>query len=141
MATYFFETITATQALNYAAATDQLVFTNATSTANKVSAVYTPSALSAVTITDLVTGRAVAFGTGIYNEGSTTNGVIVFPDSSNLYVGSLGNDTNGGGSTALGDGIFGGDGADTLSGAGGGDLIQANGGDDSLDGGTGSDTL
>ncbi|SOE06402.1 Ca2+-binding protein, RTX toxin-related [Variovorax sp. YR752] len=41
----------------------------------------------------------------------------------------------------LGDHLYGGDGADTLSGLGGSDYLQGDAGDDALDGGTGGDTL
>src|SRR6476659_1993923 len=67
MATYFFETITPAQALSFTALTDTLVFSNPTSSGNKVSVLYTPGGPVTVpseTVTDLVTGRSVVFGPG-----------------------------------------------------------------------------
>src|SRR5258708_31860259 len=99
MATLFFETITATQALGFNGATggDVLVFTNPTSSGSKTSVIYnaaTATSTATVTITDLITGRAVVFGTGVYGEGEGTNTVPVFADASTLVVGSpLANDT------------------------------------------------
>src|SRR4051794_14056697 len=101
MPTYFFETITPAQALTYNAANDTLVFSNPTSSGSKTSVVYNPgtgTSAPTVTITDLVTGRAVTFdtnvnaaggitaNTGIYGEGEGANGSIVFPDGSSLIV-------------------------------------------------------
>jgi Ca2+-binding RTX toxin-like protein len=161
MPTYFFETITAAQALTYSAASDTLVFSNPTSSASKTSVIYnaaTPTSAATITVTDLVTGRAVTFDTtagavgagtgGIQQEGELTNGAIVFPDGSNLVVGS--NSTApaapdvvalGSGATKFADGLFGGDGADTLDGSSGNDVIQGNQGNDSLLGGAGKDTI
>ncbi|MGZ6016805.1 MAG: calcium-binding protein, partial [Phenylobacterium sp.] len=157
MPTYFFETITAAQALSYNAAADTLVFSNPTSSGSKTSVIYNPATATSaatVTITDLVTGRAVTFdtnigptglpgGTGIQQEGELTNGSIVFPDGSNLVIGS--NDpavtTDSATGTSFADGMFGGDGVDTLIGGSGNDVIQGNQGNDSLLGGAGKDTI
>src|SRR4051812_34536562 len=72
MATYFFETITAAQALGYVAATDTLVFSNPTSSGAKMTVLYnaaTATSAATVTLIDNTTGRAVVFGTGINGEG------------------------------------------------------------------------
>ena len=45
-----------------------------------------------VTLIDNATGHAVVFGSGILGAGSPA-GLMLFPDGSNLYVGSLGADT------------------------------------------------
>src|ERR1041385_4296016 len=91
MATFFFETITASQALGFVAPTDTLVFSNATSSAAKTSVVFNPATATSaatITITDLVTGRSVVFGAVIAGEGDlATTGAVVFPDGSNLFIG------------------------------------------------------
>src|ERR1700704_6651190 len=95
MATYFFETITATQALSYTAATDTLVFSNPTSSGAKMTVLYnaaTATSAATITLIDNTTGRAVVFGSSLAGEGDTTNGAVVFPDASNLYIGTPGND-------------------------------------------------
>ena len=72
MSTYFFETITAAQALGYTATTDALIFSNSTSSGNKTSVVFTAATFTvpaSITVTDLVTGRAVVFGGGFASEG------------------------------------------------------------------------
>src|SRR4051794_7890396 len=96
MATYFFETITAAQALGYTAATDTLVFSNPTSSGSKMTVLYnaaTATSAASITLIDNTTGRAVTFGGGIAGEGDAgTTGAIVFPDGSNLFVGTAGAD-------------------------------------------------
>src|SRR4051794_16585004 len=93
MTTYFFESITAAQALAFTTA-DTLVFSNTTSSGSKMSVIYTPIpatplnvASETITLTDLADGRSVVFGTGIYGAGETGR-VVIFPDGSNLVVGS-----------------------------------------------------
>src|SRR4051812_38326603 len=97
MSTYFFETITAAQALAYQAlGNDTLVFTNPTSSGAKMTVLFNPATATApptVTLIDNVTGRSVTFGSGILGEGSAGN-PIVFPDGSNLLVGLTTDDTN-----------------------------------------------
>ena len=59
MATYNFETITADQALAYTASSDALIFSNPTSSASKVSVVFTAATFTtpaSTSVTDLVTG-------------------------------------------------------------------------------------
>src|SRR5579862_2670710 len=124
MATYFFETITAAQALTYSAATDSIVFTNPAATGAKMTVIYNagtpatptvPAGSPSVTLIDNVDGHTVTFGTGIYGEGGLTNGALIFPDGSNLFVGSTGADAaNSTAATTLGDGLFGGDGDDVI---------------------------
>ena len=137
MATYFFETITAAQALGYTAATDTLVFGNPTSSGAKTTVTFnaaTATSAATETVTDLVTGRSVVFGVGFAGEGDNAlTGTIVFPDGSNLYVGVAGaSNDNPTASTNSTDALFGGDGNDTLNGGNGNDAIQGNAGDDIL---------
>ena len=69
MATYFFETITAAQALTYNQATDTLVFGTAGETAVRTSVAFVPASATAadsVIITSGTTGRSVTFGAGMY---------------------------------------------------------------------------
>src|SRR5258708_1469684 len=119
MTTYFFESITAAQALAFNSASDVLIFGNATSTGNKMSVSYvvTPAtpltvATTSITLTDLADGKSVTFGTGIQGLGEGGHNPI-FPDGSVLVV-----DDNVAGNTAagsaFGDGMFGGDGNDVL---------------------------
>ena len=92
MANYLFETITAAQALAFSGATDQLVFSNATSHGNAMAVVYTAGTATVpetVTVLDLVDGKSAVFGTGIYGEGASNGsntGLMVFPDGSTLFV-------------------------------------------------------
>ena len=137
MATYFFETITAAQALGFTAASDTLVFGNPTSSGAKTSVTFnaaTATQGATETVTDLVTGRSVVFGTGFAGEGDTATltGTVVFQDGSNLYVGTTTTlDDTPTASTNFGDALFGGDGNDTLNGGNGNDVIQGNAGNDS----------
>src|ERR1700761_4043268 len=109
MANYIFESITAAQALAYQAATDTLVFTNAASHGSAMTVVYTAgTALTApsVTLIDNTDGHTVVFGTGIYGEGEAATGSLVFPDGSNLVIGTdTGSDSAQG--TSFADGLFG----------------------------------
>jgi Ca2+-binding RTX toxin-like protein len=147
MAAYFFETITAGQALAFTAATDALVFSNRTSSGAQMSVVYNPAVAGAdptVTITDLVTRRIVVFGAtaggaGILGEGGPPGQQVSFPDGSNVFIGGGGAENVTG--TEFGDGLFGGLGDDTLSAGAGHDLVQGNQGSDQLDGGAGDDTI
>src|SRR5438445_6031697 len=143
MATYFFETITAAQALGFSSTADTLVFSNSTSAGSKMSVLYnaaTATSAPTVTITDLITGHAVVFGTNVYGEGEGGSFTSpVFPDASTLIVGSPVADDTGLG-TSHNDGLFGGDGNDTLSGSSGGDVLQGNQGNDILFGGDGNAT-
>ena len=85
MATYFFETITAAQALGYTAATDTLVFSNATSSAAKSTVLFnaaTATQAATVSLIDNVTGKSVVFGLGVLGEGGFGNGAVVFPNAS-----------------------------------------------------------
>jgi Ca2+-binding RTX toxin-like protein len=152
MATYFFETITAAQALgfNAFAATDTLVFTNPTSSGHLTTVLYnaaTATSAATVTVIDNADGRSVTFNNNIQGLGGATS---VFPDGSTMFIGKVGIADNFTG-TAGGDGLFGGNevdpvtgldvAGDTLIGGSGADLIQGNRGDDSLNGGSGNDTI
>ena len=137
MANYIFETITAAQALAYNATNDTLVFTNPTSHGSAMTVIYTAgTALTApsVTLSDNADGKSVVFGTGIYGEGETGTNALVFPDGSNLVIGSDTAVDTTSISTTGADGMFGGGGNDTLAGGLGGDLLQGNAGDDTLSG-------
>src|SRR5471032_1248695 len=112
MTTYFFESITAAQALAFTSA-DTLVFSNPTSSGAKMTVLYTviPAtpltvASETVTLTDPTDGHTVVFGPGIQGAGEAGH-VVIFPDGSNLIVGNDGPaDTALG--TAFNDGMFGG---------------------------------
>ena len=96
MATYFFETITAAQALAFTASSDTLVFGNTTSSGVKTSVVFnaaTATSAATETVTDLVTGRSVVFGSLAAGEGHGTNGTLVFPDGTTLKIGRTGADS------------------------------------------------
>src|ERR1700761_2774202 len=132
MATYFFETITAAQALAFnTAGGDQLVFTNPGSHGSAMTVAYSaggPTTVPTVTVIDNIDGKSVVFGTGIYGAGEGAH-TVIFPDGSNLIIGDNVNADAATG-TSLGDGLFGGGGADVLSGGNGGDALQGNSGDD-----------
>src|SRR5262245_50553068 len=134
MATFFFESITDAQAATYSSATDTLVFLGGGESAKTTTIRFNAAtATSGPTISVIsgVTGRTVVFGAGLAGEAGT-----VFPDSSTLYVGTTGADTQagdalgGGGSTT--DGLYGGEGNDSLVGGGAGDVLQGNQGNDTL---------
>src|SRR3569623_1415018 len=109
MATYVFETMTAAQAATYASSTDQILFTNSPSHAYTMSVAFIttgepPSAttlgsttVTGATLTDLIDGKSVTFGTGILGESD-----FIFPDGSKLLVGATGVDAVSG--TTAGDG-------------------------------------
>src|ERR1700738_1750069 len=107
MATYLFETISASDALlNFNATTDVLIFTNATSSGSKMSVAYnaaTATSAATITITDLVDGKSVTFGPNAAGLGETANNVV-FPDGSVLVVDgpSSGSATG----SAFNDGLF-----------------------------------
>ncbi len=141
MATYSFESITSAQALNFNGATDTLAFLNPTSSAHLMTVTFdaaTATSPATVTLIDGATGRLVTFGPGI--EATTPNVSLVFQDSSELRIGTTGNDGPVVGGTTS-DALFGNAGDDTLNGGAGNDVIQGNAGNDSLVGGGGSDTI
>ena len=144
MANYIFETITAAQALAYNATNDTLVFTNPTSHGSAMTVIYTAgTALTApsVTLSDNADGKSVVFGTGIYGEGETGTNALVFPDGSNLVIGSDTAVDTTSISTTGADGMFGGGGNDSLAGEGGDDSLVGAAGNDTIDGGDGNDTI
>jgi Ca2+-binding RTX toxin-like protein len=139
MANYTFETMTAAQAMSFSAATDNLIFSNPTSSGAKMTVLYTAATAStpaSITLIDNADGISHVFGPGIAN-GSDAG--IQFPDGSNLVVGDPTANSEAG--SAGNDGLFGGQGDDTLAGGGGNDLLQGNQGNDSLNGGAGADTV
>src|SRR5437660_1541453 len=110
MTTFFFESITAAQALAFNSTTDVLIFVNGTSAGDKMSVTYTVTpatpltvASTAITLTDLSDGKAVTFGTGVQGLGEAGHTNPIFPDGSTLVVGdNVANDVGAG--TAFGDG-------------------------------------
>ncbi|MDF2901254.1 MAG: calcium-binding protein, partial [Phenylobacterium sp.] len=134
MATYFFETITAEQALGITPTT-QLIFTTAGATASAVTTtINAATATSPQTVSMTFGGRTVVFGEGILN-----NQVITFSDASKLYVGDAANNTATGVDGR--DVLFGGEGNDSLVGGSNADYLHGNQGIDSLAGDAGADTL
>jgi Ca2+-binding RTX toxin-like protein len=150
VATFTFETMTAAQAASYNAATDQIVFSNPSAHASAIQVTFdttiTPpsptvagsTVVSGATITDLTTGHAVTFGSGVLGETD-----FLFGDGSKLFVGTADSDTTPAGFAraraqtaaflSAGNDVF------TASAKGG--VIQGNQGFDILTGGTGSDTI
>jgi Ca2+-binding RTX toxin-like protein len=128
VATYFFETITAAQALAFNGAADTLVFTSALQSAADERLIF--NAGGTITVLSNLEGHSVTFGPGLAGAAQ-----IIFPDSSQMLVGSAGGDVLTGG--AHGDGLFGGFGDDTLNGGPGDDALQGGPGADVLTGGAG----
>ncbi|MBS0362192.1 MAG: hypothetical protein JSR98_12495, partial [Proteobacteria bacterium] len=128
MSTYFFETITAAQALAFNGQVDALVFTNASQTGASERLIF--NADGTIRVLSNVDGVQATFGSGLAGAAQ-----IIYPDGSRMLVGSTGADLLTGG--ALGDGLFGGFGADTLIGGAGDDALQGGPGADVLTGGAG----
>jgi Ca2+-binding RTX toxin-like protein len=150
VATFTFETMTAAQAVSYNAATDQIVFSNPSAHATAIQVTFdttiTPpsptiagsTVVSGATITDLTTGHAVTFGSGVLGETD-----FVFGDGSKLFVGTADPDTTPASFARVraqtaaflssGDDVF-------TAGAKGG-VIQGNQGSDILTGGAAVDTI
>jgi Ca2+-binding RTX toxin-like protein len=128
VATFVFETITAAQALAFNGAADTLVFTSASQIAANQRLIFDAEGTIRVFSTN---GLSATFGPGL------AGAQIIFPDSSQMLVGSSGGDVLTGG--AHGDGLFGGYGADTLNGGAGDDVLQGGPGADVLTGGGGRD--
>src|SRR6478609_8984060 len=106
MATYFFETITAAQALGFTTA-DTLVFTNPLASGSRSTVLYnaaTATSAATISLIDNTTGKTVVFGVGVAGEGTAATGLVVFPDGSDLFVGTTANDAPAGASTSFGDG-------------------------------------
>ena len=129
MATYFFETITAAQALIFNGAADALVFTAANQVAADQRLIF--NANGTISVLSLA-GHSVTFGSALAGTAQ-----IIFPDSSQMLVGSTVGDVLTGG--AHSDGLFGGLGDDTLNGGAGDDALQGGPGADVLTGGAGRD--
>ena len=141
MATFFFETMTPDEALNYAFATDQIIFTTPGLSAAQVSVIFVPfTANTPDYITLNAPFKSLTFNDpGGLRTGGASESDFAFTDSSLLFVGTLGDDNRTG--TGGADGMYGGTGSDTLDGAVGNDVLQGNQGDDSLVGGTGLDVM
>src|SRR6185437_11422821 len=129
--------MTQAQADSYQEATDVLVFTSGS--ASQATVLFNPLTLTTQpSITVIFAGKALNFA----DDPSTIRGqnnLVLFPDSSKLFIGTSGNDAVSG--TTGADGLFGGAGDDTMQGLGGDDLLQGNQGNDSLSGGTGVNTI
>ena len=137
MANYFFDAMTQAQADSYRLASDVLVFS--TGNASQATVIFHPlTSGSAPFITVNYGVQSLNFADDIGTIRGQTN-LKFFPDSSQLFVGTVGDDTVTGGAGA--DGLFGGDGNDSLSGGGGNDLLQGNQGNDTLVGGGGLNTI
>jgi len=138
MATYAFETITASQA-RALLATDTLTFASGPS--NQVTVLYDPTALVAAggAITLVAGGRAVEFGAAL--AAVSQAGRLLVSDGSRLVVGDDSANTADAPTLAADDGIYGGGGDDTLQGGGGDDLLQGNAGRDYIVGGPGRDVI
>src|SRR5258706_5831226 len=137
MATFIFENITATQALNFNSASDILVFSNPTSSGSKMTVLYnaaTATSAATVTVLDNADGKSAIFGAGVMGLGTVGGTTPLFPDSSIVAIGGIGADASGG--SAANDGLFGGGGNDTLSAGSGNDLLQRNQRNDTLNAGT-----
>src|SRR4051794_34267854 len=107
MATFFFESITAAQALGFTAGSDSLVVANPTSNGAMMTAAFSAASSATpatVTLTDLATGRSIAFRATAGVEGGALGGPVTFADRSSLLVGASGPDNLSG--TARGDGLF-----------------------------------
>src|SRR5436190_15461771 len=110
MATFFFETITDAQAAAYNATTDTLVFGQTGERANITTVRFNPAtATSAATITLIsgLTGKTVTFA------GTLAGELPIFPDGSQLFIGTTAgetfNSTTGApADPATGDGLYGG---------------------------------
>ncbi|RAK59989.1 hypothetical protein DJ021_09330 [Phenylobacterium hankyongense] len=139
MATYIFETMTQADATAFTS-TDFIIFQNGIAVGANTSVIYnaaTATSTDSVTITE-VGGKALTFDIAAVGNRDFT----IYQDGSKLEVGTLGPDTNpAANTTAFADGLYGGNGNDTLAGGAGADLLQGNRGDDSLNGGTGNDSV
>ena len=143
MATYFFETITDAQAASYDADSDTLVFQTPGERATITTVRFNPETATSPPTISLIsglTGRTVTFGDGMIGEGlGASDPGIIFPDGSQLFVGTPGAD-NFGSPRDTSDGYYGSDGGDQFFGGGGDDFGQGNQGGDTIQAGAGSDT-
>ena len=117
MASYFFDQMTQAQADTFLHANDVIVFTSGS--ANQATVIFNPLTVNTPpSITLTVGANSLNFGDG--NAVIRGQSLTLFPDGSKLYIGLATADTVTG--TAAADGLFGGDGDDTMDGAGGNDL-------------------
>src|SRR5947207_532315 len=143
MATYNFETISATDALAYDKATDALIFSNPTSSGNKVSVIFTAATFTTpatTTVTDLVTGRVVGNGAN-FAQGNIGDDIITAATATgaNTLLGGQDNDSITG--STFGDTISGDLGNDTLIGNGGNDSVFGQAGNDQITVGNGTNVI
>jgi Ca2+-binding RTX toxin-like protein len=139
MMEYALETITPEQALNIRLGDTLTINGGPARLVSVTYQSYDPLILTPEVPSILVTfgGKTVKFGVGL-TEVSNAGG-IVMADGSKLLVGDAGDQRASG--TDLGDGLYGGPGADQLAGLKGDDLIHGGSGNDVLTGGQGADSL
>ena len=125
MANFFFEDMTADQALAFTSA-DRLIFNTAGLTAAQVSVSFIPFTVNTPDyIVISAPFKALQFNdTGAF-RGQTGSQSSVFSDGSLLYIGTT-NDDGPITGTAGADGLYGSVGSDTLDGASGNDVLQGN---------------
>ena len=134
--TYQFSTITAAQAQTVDA-TDTIIFSAGPASAATVT--YAPAtALVTDQIVITYNGVTVSFAVGVALTAAAGN--LVFPDSSQLFIGTFAavNDTFT--LPSSNDAMFGGQGDDNLNAGNGTNTLQGNQGNDTLTGGTGADS-
>jgi Ca2+-binding RTX toxin-like protein len=131
LTTYFFDTITAGDALNVTAQ-DTVVFRTTGMSALTTVVSY---ATTGATVTIASGGISKIFPVQAYSAGN-----FIFLDGSGLYIGGAGPDILAI-STPDAYAMYGGQGDDILTGGSGADIIQGNQGEDILSGGAGADTL
>lgn len=123
MATYAFETITAAQALAFAAADDLTV---SSGSARNTTVIFLGDGTYSLTVAD----RTVVFGAELQVESGNR---LHFADGSRLYIGSTGPDVRDLSAIAASGAIYGGAGSDVLTaGSGAGWLVQGNQGNDRI---------
>lgn len=136
MATYFFDAITAAQALAFDPTRDTLVFRDAAaSSLNTTPQFIVATAINPAGVSITSGGVTKMFANGAYGVNT-----FVFPDSSRLYIGDASAE-NVQGLPGRSSALFGGAGADTLTGSERADVLQGNQGNDILNGGDGDDTI
>jgi Ca2+-binding RTX toxin-like protein len=142
VATFFFETMTQADANTYHGAglgvgSDLIIFSSGP--ASLATVLFNPLTVNGPpSVTVIYGGNSLTFA----DDATTIRGQLnlsLFPDNSQLYIGTTGNDSSVG--TGGSDGLFGGLGDDTMSGGAGNDLLQGNQGNDVLSGGSGLNTL
>lgn len=136
MPTFYFEQVTPTQALTYAA-TDILAFTAQDLRARDVLVAFNPgSPTQAETVSITAAGKTLVFPATLEGEVD-----ILMPDGSILYIGTPAGNLDPRPGAGTDDAFYGNDGADRWSGGNGDNFMQGNQGADTLTGGLGADTI